>query len=115
MARSNQNWDSLGRDIQNVVDRAVNSRDYQQLNQTVRQVVEQVVDTGSEAVQKILDSTVLQNGKKLYARTTGRMAKAVLQHVSGISLTLFAFLGLLGGLMSEEPITKYPGAAVFFC
>ncbi len=52
MASSNQNLDSLGRDIQNVVDQAVNSRDYQQLNQTVRQVVEQVVDTGSEEGQK---------------------------------------------------------------
>lgn len=113
MARSNQNWDSLGRDIQNVVDRAVNSRDYQQLNQTVRQVVGQVVEAGGEAVQKILDSTDYQNGKKLYAHTTGRMVKVVIQYLSGISLTMFGVFGLLGGLMSEEPITNYPGALFF--
>ena len=113
MAHSNQNWDSLGRDIQNVVDQAVNSRDYQQLNQTVRQVVGQIVDTGSEAIQKILDSTGHQKGKNLYSRTTGKMVKAVLQYFIGIPLAIFTFLALLGGTIAEEPVRDYPGAAVF--
>ena len=111
MAHNNQNWDSLGRSIQNVVDQAVNSRDYQQLNQTVRQAVEQVVYTGSEAVQKIVSSNSQQ--KNLYARTTGEMAKAVVQYLTGIPLSLFGFLGFLGGLMAEEPIVNYSGAAIF--
>ena len=113
MAHGNQSWDSLGRDIQNVVDQAVNSRDYQQLNQTVRQVVEQVIDTGGEAIQKILGSDGQQNGKKLYSRTAGRMIKAVIQYLTGIPFTMFALLGLLGGTISEESIWKYPGAVIF--
>ena len=113
MPRNNQNWDSLGRNIQNVVDQAVNSRDYQQLNQTVRQVVEQVVDTGGEAVQKILDSAGQQNEKKLYARTTGRMIKAVLQYLSGIPLTAFSYLGIIGNRMSENPVPEDSPAVVF--
>ena len=113
MAHSNRNWDSLGRDIQNVVDQAINSRDFQQLNQTVRRVVEQVVDTGSETVQRIMGSNGQQNGKKLYSRTAGRMVKAVLQWLIGIQFVIFALLGLLGGLMAEEPITNYLGTVVF--
>lgn len=113
MARSNQNWDSMGRNIQNVVDQAVNSRDYQQLNQTIRNVVEQVVDTGGETIQKMLESTGQQNGKKLYARTIGRMVKAVLQYVSGISLVMFAYLGIIGNRISENPLPD-ASPAVFF-
>ena len=37
MANKNQDWDDLGRSIQDIVDRAVNSRDFQKLNQTVSQ------------------------------------------------------------------------------
>lgn len=111
MARSNQNWDSLGRDIEKVVNQAVNSRDYQQLNQTVCQVVGQVVDTGSEAVQKILASAVHHNEKKFYASTAGRKTKAGIKCLNGILLTMFGFIGLLGGIR-ESQITSYPGVAV---
>ena len=106
MAHNNQNWDSLGRDIQNVVDRAVNSRDYQQLNQTVRQVVGQVVETGGEAAQRLLDSTSQQNGKKLYARTIGKMAKVMLQYFSGIPLILLSYLAIIGNRVSENPMPE---------
>ncbi len=106
MASGNQNWDSLGRDIQNVVDQAVNSRNYQQLNQTVRQVVEQVVDSGTEAAQRILDTTSHQNGKKLYARTIGKTVKAVLQYLSGIPLMLLGYLGIIGNRVSENPVPE---------
>ena len=112
MARSNQNWDSLGRDIQNVVDQAVNSRDYQQLNQSVRQVVAQVVDVGGDAIQMILDSTGQKNKKKLYARTTGKMVKAVFQYLSGIPLTAFAYLGIIGNRVSENPVSEDSPAVV---
>lgn len=113
MGHDNQKWDILGRNIQNVVDQAVNSRDYQQLNQTVRQAVEQVVDTGSEAIQKILDSAGRPVGKKLYSRTAGRMVKAVFQYLIGIPLTMCASLGLLGSLVAEEPIISLIGTVAF--
>ena len=113
MAHSNRNWDGLGRDIQNVVDQAINSRDFQQLNQTVRRVVEQVVDTGSETVQRIMGSNGQQNGKRLYSRTAGRMVKAVLQYVSGVSLVMFAYLGIIGNRISENPLPEASPAVVF--
>ena len=113
MAHNNQNWDGLGRDIQNVVDQAVNSRDFQQLNETVRHVVEQVVDNGAEAVQRVLDTTNYQSSKNLFARTIGKMIKAVIQYLCGIPIAMFAVLALLGGTISEDPITNYPGVVVF--
>ena len=114
MAHSNQNWDSLGRDIRNVVERAVNSQEYQQLNQTVRQVVEQAVNTGSQTVKKILDGTGCQTERRLFARTAGKTAMAVLQYLSGIQLTLLAGVILIGGRVEENPIWEYPGFLVFF-
>ena len=50
--RYNKNWDDLGRGIQDAVDWAIRSRNYQQLNQTVRRAVETAVDVGGEAVRK---------------------------------------------------------------
>ena len=41
-----QNWDDFGRSIQDAVDRAIKSQDYQKLNQTI---------------------TVIQNGKILFS------------------------------------------------
>ena len=52
MANKNQDWDDLGRSIQDIVDRAVNSRDFQKLNQTVSQAVGKAVDMGSEAARR---------------------------------------------------------------
>ena len=56
MANKNQDWDDLGRSIQDIVDRAVNSRDFQKLNQTVSQAVGKAVDMGSEAVRKAMEA-----------------------------------------------------------
>ena len=59
MANKNQDWDDLGRSIQDIVDRAVNSRDFQKLNQTVSQAVGKAVDMGSEAVRKAMEAAGL--------------------------------------------------------
>ena len=56
MANKNQDWDDLGRSIQDIVDRAVNARDFQKLNQTVSQAVGKAVDMGSEAVRKAMEA-----------------------------------------------------------
>ena len=34
MMHYNQDWDALGRNVQEIVDRAVHPRDYERLNQT---------------------------------------------------------------------------------
>lgn len=55
MANEHYDWEDLGRRIENIVDRAVSSQDFQKLNQTIRQAV----DTGTEAVR---------SAKKSYGR-----------------------------------------------
>ena len=56
MANKNQDWDDLGRSIQDIVDKAVNSHDYQKLNQTVCQAVGKAVQIWeSEAVRKAME------------------------------------------------------------
>ena len=56
MAYNNQDWEELGRNIQDIVDQAVKSQDYQKLNQTITQTVNKAVDLGTEAVRKAVDS-----------------------------------------------------------
>jgi len=65
MAHYNQDWDDLGRNIQDIVDRAINSHDYQRLNQTIRQAVDRAVGAGSEAVRRAVDAS----GKPRYQGT----------------------------------------------
>ena len=55
MAQWNQDLEDLGRNIQEIVDRAVNSSDYQKLNETIRQTVGRAVDLGSEAVRTAVE------------------------------------------------------------
>ena len=57
MAHYHQEWDDLGKNIQDLVDRAVNSHDYRRLSQAVQQTVERAVDMGSEAVRNVSSGT----------------------------------------------------------
>ena len=113
MAHYNQNWDDLGRNIQDIVDRAVNSHDYQKLNQTIRQVVDRAVDVGSEAVRKAMDATnrpetgsrepvvVKKNLPVLYGSTSGKTAKGILKIVGGGLLSSGSFVVLLSNLIID--------------
>ena len=104
MANKNQDWDDLGRSIQDIVDKAVNSHDYQKLNQTVCQAVGKAVDMGSEAVRKAMEAaarpapqparpvyreveaTVVEEKKDLpalYAGTGGETAVGLVKIVGG--------------------------------
>lgn len=86
------NWEDLGGRIEDVVNRAVNSRDFDKLNQTIRQVVDSAVGAGGEAVRKAAKSVQTaqtQNTnrtvalRKLYGSTGGIIARGVLQVVFG--------------------------------
>ena len=55
MAQWNRDLEDLGRNVQEIVDRAVNSSDYQKLNETIRQTVGRAVDLGSEAVRSAVE------------------------------------------------------------
>ncbi len=125
MAQSDQGWEDIGRNIQDIVDRAINSQDYQRLNQTIRQAVERAVDLGSEAVRKAMDSSrtverqphytqvtpkphYTQAAKPqlpvLYGSTGGKTAVGVVKTVGGSLLSASTGLSLLAagiaGLLS---------------
>ena len=51
----NKSLDDLGRSIEEIIDRAVSSQDFQQLNQTIRQAMNTAVDTGGDAVRRAVD------------------------------------------------------------
>ena len=51
----NINLDDLGNTIENIIDRAVSSQDFQQMNQAIRQVLNTAVDTGGDAMRKAVD------------------------------------------------------------
>lgn len=109
MARNYQDWDDLGRSIQEIVDRAVNSQDYRKLNQTIRQTVEQAVDAGGEAVRRAAQSGAArqQSVKQprvavkrkelpvLYGEVGGKTAGGILQIVGGGILSFFTLMGSL--------------------
>ena len=98
--RNDLNWDDLGRRIEDAVNWAVNSRNYEHLNQTIRQTVEQAVDLGSEAVRKAAKTvqsqpirttvTTTPSVSRLYGKTGGKVVGGILMSVFG---GLFTFAG----------------------
>jgi len=109
MAQKNQDWDALGRNIQDIVDRAVNAQDFQKLNQTIRQAV----DVGAEAVRKAVDTAQKNTEAKqgqvltrkqvqaLYGNTNGKTAKGIVKIVGGGLLSAFCFLVFLSTMIVE--------------
>ena len=103
--RKDMNWDELGRSIEDVVNRAVNSRDFEKLNQTIRQVVDTAVDVGGEAVRKAAQTaqTASQSVavRKLYGSPGGIIARGVLQitfgSLIGIPFLVLSLVALFGG------------------
>ena len=108
MAYYNQDWEELGRNIQDIVDRAVKSQDYQKLNQTITQTVNKAVDLGTEAVRKAMDSASKaadpqpkvktsvvvekQNLPALYGSTSHKTTVGVLKTVFGGLLSCLTFV-----------------------
>lgn len=107
MAQRKDEWEELGRRVQDIVDRAVSSHDYQKLNQTIRQTVERAVDLGGEAVKKAVGEKNRRTAPKaprevvepkklpvLYGSTNGKT-------VGGVLKIVFGSLGILGSFVAE--------------
>ena len=45
-------WDDLGRSIQEAVDKAIGSRNFEKLNQTISDLAGRAADAGAEAVRR---------------------------------------------------------------
>ena len=116
MANNNQDWEVLGRNIQEIIDQAVNSQDYRKLNQTITRTVNHAIDVGGEAVRRAVDNAaraadnasraaqVRQKPKiieqpqtlpALYGSTDGKTAVGIVKIVGGSLLSCFGFLGFL--------------------
>ena len=118
MANYHQDWDDLGRNIGDIIDRAVNSHDFQRLEQTVRQVVNRAADLGSEAARKSADrsarpasgqrntnqTTVVERKQDLpvlYGNTNGKTAVGILKIVGGGVFSLVAAAHYIFGVIAE--------------
>lgn len=106
-------WDDLGRSIQEAVDRAVNSRDFEKLNQTISDLAGKAADLGAEAVRRGMENVTThpkyaykiakpnppqQKAQKaqlpaVYAKTGGLTAWAVVKtSVGGIMGAVLLFV-----------------------
>lgn len=120
MTPNHQDWEELGRNIKDIVDRAVTSQDYQKLSQNIRQTVDRAVNTGTKVVHNVTSyrppkpaQVVPQRPQQppkppkpvappkatpvLYGKTNGKTAGGVLQIVGGGLITLCTLLGSLIG------------------
>ena len=122
MAKNTINWEDIGRNVQDIVDHAISSQDYQKLNQTIRQVVDRAMDIGEEAVRKAVDNTgsrtqtaqPVQSVKKLdlslyYAPTGGKTALNIVKIVGGsliaiVSASLFTASAVIGLFLTGEAL-----------
>ena len=134
MANSNQDWEALGRNIQDIIDQAVNSQDYRKLNQTITRTVNCAIDLGGEAVRRAVDSasravdnasrtaqarqkpTVIEQREALpvlYGSTDGKTAVGIVKIVGGSLLSCSGFLGFLSTIILAA-VTGAPGFPAIF-
>lgn len=102
--QNRQNLDELGRIICDTVDRAINSQDFQQLNQSIRQTVERAV-SGRRERGSGSAPTAISKSKKLYCSPFWKQVKAIGQMWCGFHVSVFGALGILGAALSEEPVS----------
>ena len=103
MAHFNQDWDDLGRNVQDIIDRAINQQDFSRLEQTIRQTIDKAVVVGGEAVRKVVDAsrgtaekaTVVEARQEdlsvLYGSTGGKTAGGIIKIVGGSLLSCVMF------------------------
>lgn len=114
MANPNQDWEDLGRNIQDIIDQAINSQDYRKLNQAITRTVSHAMDVGGEAVRRAVDTAARAADSAarsaqvrykpkiidqpttlptLYGNTDGKTALGIVKVVGGSLLAASAFWG----------------------
>ena len=120
MANNNQDWDAIGRNIQEIIDQAINSQDYRKLNQTITRTVNRAIDVGGEAVRRAVDNAaraadnasrtaqVRQKPKiveqpntlpALYGSIDGKTAVGIVKIIGGSLLIAGGFAGFVFSLI----------------
>ena len=134
MANNNQDWEALGRSIQEIIDQAINSQDYRTLNQNITRTVNHAIDVGGEAVRRAVDnaaraadnaSRTVQVRQKpkiieepqtlpaLYGSTDGKTAVGIVKIVGGSLLSCCGFLGFLATVILAA-VTGVSGVPAVF-
>lgn len=116
--KQNQDWDSLGRSIEDIIDKAINSQNYQELSRNITSTIDKAARTGSDALWRALDMSGATRPKKtvtvepvrpeptpksnlpvLYGSANGETAKGILKTVFGGILTITGFtFSLISGI-----------------
>ena len=120
MAYFNQDWEKIGRSIQDIVDDAVNSQDYTKLNQNIRNTVERVVDAGADAVKRAADNAAYRRNSRiveekkdlsvLYGNPNGKLTAGILKIVGGGFLAALVLAGSIVSLALEFAMGISAGA-----
>ena len=133
MASNNQDWEALGRNIQDIIDQAVNSQDYRKLNQTITRTVNHAIDVGGEAVRRAVDNAAraadnasrtaqarpkpkvveqAQNLPALYGSTDGKTAVGIVKIVGGSLLSALGFAGVISSIVFHFLMGSAFGAGI---
>ena len=141
MANNNQDWEALGRNIQEIIDQAVNSQDYRKLNQTITRTVNHAIDVGGEAVRRAADNVSravdtaarsVDNAARaaqakqrpsiveqredlpaLYGGTDGKTAVGILKIVGGSLLSALGLAGAISAVVFSILIGSGFGSGIF--
>lgn len=128
MAQWDRELEDLGRNVQAIVDQAINSQDYQKLNETIRQTVGKAVNLGTEAVRGAVDKKNARVSRSepeppkgqdltvLYSKTGNLTAQGLAQVVGGGMLatgtgvlTISSMMLSMAGLNWFPPILTAAG------
>lgn len=116
--KQNQDWDSLGRSIEDIIDKAIKSQNYQELSRNITSTIDKAARTGSDALWRALDMSGAAKPKQtitvepvqpepaaktnlpaLYGSANGETAKGILKTVFGGILSITGFtLSLISGI-----------------
>ena len=128
---ANNEWDNWGRSIQELIDKAVNSQDYQELSRNIGKTIDKAFSASSEAVKRAASATQRRGGhaysytppkvtvepKKetlpaLYGNANGETTKGILKTVFGSILALTGLgMAITFGMLS---LLESSGFAVAF-
>lgn len=91
---ADQNWEDWGRSVQQAIDRAVSTQDFQKLNQTIRKTVSRATELGTDALRR----ASAPPPKPLYGSPSRKTAASVVKLTAGIVIDALSALLLLGAL-----------------
>ena len=72
MANQKNEWDSLGRSIQEIIDNAINQKDYEAMSRNIGDLIDGAFFSGSRAFKRATDSMPKEEDWRRYGKSLGR-------------------------------------------